>query len=270
MRSACDVRPQGVCQADGTMLVVKNCSLEAVNDMSGLRRSKSEGDVRLSAVGCPARASGRISHARGHEPLSALVSVAADGRRSGVVFSDSGQYRNSGCSDLVSCSSHSASRGPGRGQERELVGHQDAGRVDGKEEKHAAGICVQCRDQASKEGCASGRGCQCCHLPHSIRKRRMRPCMEVRMQKGSSSRRRAARLRLPPAPHGAGPATAVSRWWARGRVLAAACRRSPGARQRGQSQGGVLATRPWPSRRASQSARPVATRLPGAAAGRGV
>ncbi|CAK0819810.1 unnamed protein product [Prorocentrum cordatum] len=105
------------------MLVVKNCFLEVVDGMSGLRRSRSDSDARISAVGCPARVDGRISHARGHEPLSALVSVAADGRRAGVVFIDGGQYRNSGCSNLVPGSSHSASRSPGRGQESELVGH---------------------------------------------------------------------------------------------------------------------------------------------------
>ncbi|CAK0876644.1 unnamed protein product [Prorocentrum cordatum] len=185
MHSGRGVRALGHCLADGTIIVVKNCSVEVEEESvdSGLNRSSSDGDLRC-AVGGPLdrdHAAGRLAHAddghtgstigstTGHEPLP--VSPEGDACSWGE-FSDCSRFNLSGCSgydsqdescgssSLASGSSQSACRSP-------LPGEQSKAEwLRAKEKQHAAGTCKPCLYFNTRVGCTQGLQCSFCHLSH--------------------------------------------------------------------------------------------------------
>lgn len=211
MRSGRGVSLQGPCQADGTMLVVKNCFLEVVDVDSGLARSKSDGNLRSAIGGGFARvdaaqdacdnAAERLvrvdevgSHSgtdTSHESLPEYASVTSGSRSSwwelsegserksnGCGFSEGSQYESSGSSAWGAGSSQSENTVPRLAEEREDAERQQAEWLKGNEDQqrqHAAGACRPCLYHKTKAGCVNGAACGFCHLPHARPARRARP-----------------------------------------------------------------------------------------------
>jgi len=162
-------------------------------------RADAAREVRDSAAGRPARTDdgqdrGATVRAMSHDSLSEYASVTAGssdsippseelghgGQYSSTSasgsswedlsdsrwgFSDGSQSESgSGSSGWASGSSHSESHTPRRAEERE---QQDAEWLMDNEAQHAAGTCKPCLYLRTEAGCAAGRACRYCHLPHA-------------------------------------------------------------------------------------------------------
>jgi len=209
MSSSRGVTEQGLYQADGTMLVVKNCFLEVVDICGGLNRSKSDGyfgravgtyTTRADAVQDardnsgslatgddePARSSATSpSHSTVSEPAPPSPGSScssADGISDVGQFKIGGSRLNGGVEAERLGSSGPASSGPSpevRCPRREPAGRRGAEVTSSGERSHAIGTCRPCIYFRTKAGCANGLSCGYCHLPHAV-KRRSRPRKAVR------------------------------------------------------------------------------------------
>ncbi|CAK0846164.1 unnamed protein product [Prorocentrum cordatum] len=208
MSRGCNVNAQGLSQADGAKLVVKNSFLELTDVGSGLSRTRSDSQIGCSTTGgCPARVDAAQDAHRDAGQSSASVqggpgrtvsedSVATGSHCSWAEVSNCSGYKIGGCSGIgdnsdderggipgsASGDLHDAGRGPGRAEDCEAAPHSEAQwRPSGKERQHAAGTCKPCLYFGTKRGCSNGVQCGFCHLPHAI-KRRPRPSKAVREQ----------------------------------------------------------------------------------------
>ncbi|CAK0893033.1 unnamed protein product [Prorocentrum cordatum] len=87
-------------------------------------------------------------------------------------FSDRSEYESSGSSAWSS--SNSESHSPRSAEESEVDEQQEAEWRKANEAQHAIGACKPCLFHGTEAGCAKGRACRFCHLPHAA-KRRARP-----------------------------------------------------------------------------------------------
>ncbi|CAK0813234.1 unnamed protein product [Prorocentrum cordatum] len=127
-------------------------------------------DDQGGSAGGSAASHGSVSERAPSEVGSHCSSSDPSDSRWGL--SDCSECENSGSS--ASGSSHSESHGSLLAGESEVVEQQDAEWLKGNEAQHAAGTCRPCLYHKTKAGCANGRACRYCHLPHAA-KRRARP-----------------------------------------------------------------------------------------------
>ncbi|CAK0847993.1 unnamed protein product [Prorocentrum cordatum] len=194
MRSGRCSSMQGTRPADGTRLVVDDRSLRLVGLQPELGCSNSDGSLgsaaggRLALVGAPqdarGSAAGRLPRVDDDQVGSAGESDTSHGSHSEYAPSSSGshcslselsdsrwgvsdwsEHESSGSS--ASGSSHSENHSPRRVEESEVVEQQDAEWLMDNEAQHAAGTCKPCLYLRTEAGCAAGRACRYCHLPHA-------------------------------------------------------------------------------------------------------
>ncbi|CAK0796576.1 unnamed protein product [Prorocentrum cordatum] len=236
MRSGRGNGMKGTRQADGARLVVNDRLLKLVSVGPGLGRSNSDGNLGSAAGGCLPRvdafqnacdsAPGRPARVDDDQVGSASGSDTTHGSFPEDVPCASGSYwslsdlrgssrRFSGCSEhdgsggSASSSSHSENHSPRCAEESEVDEQQEAEWLKASEAQHAAGTCRPCLFLGTEVGCANGRTCRFCHLPHAA-KRRARPsraeCVhcEQRVAKPDTARARATRV-----PRGTRPTTST-------------------------------------------------------------
>ncbi|CAK0799774.1 unnamed protein product [Prorocentrum cordatum] len=198
MHSGRDNGMQCTCQADGTRLVVNARLLKLVGVGPGLGRSNSDGNLGSAAGGCLPRldpsqsardsAPGRPARVHDDQAGSSSGSDTTHGSFSEDIPSASGSYCSlsdlsgsmrwfSDCSEnessggSASISSHSENHSPRCAEESEVDEQQVAEWLKANEAQHAAGTCKPCLFNGTEAGCAMGRACRFCHLPHAAKRR---------------------------------------------------------------------------------------------------